>query len=629
MNYREKKIKDYCIGDTIFSEYYVNIFKAYDKENKKFVALKQINRKKYINDESFINENKSFQKFKSEYIIKVYDYFIDRKYYYISLELCDTNLINFLDELKSYESYKIEIIKNIMNQLNKFLIEMVENKYEHRNIRPENILILLNDSNRENNYSNIQIKLSKFKIINEEIICSNLNEKNLIYTAPELLVENPNTKEDKNIEKKSDLWSIGILLYFMNFRKVTMNDYKNYFLNNKLPNEIKDKSLNDLIYKLIKTDPNERIGWESYFHHSFFSSNQLDNSLIENLYKNKNLILTKEYKNFNTNPNNLNLIYEINDSHSSNRDNQFILFKSNFNKNFLIYINKDKVSLICFDLDTKNIKEYKNIHSKTILSLRYYKKEKKDLILTSSLDNSVKLYHFNLYNMICICEIKNIIKNKIENDNFPINSVLFVFYNNNDYVITSNMEENYLKIYDMKGNLIKNNFCEHFDDGKTFYIQYFYNYKKKEHFIIKINTYPSYSIRSYYFEDGKEYKTYSQVSALNCIIEEINNIINIIFSDFWNGIIYFFDFDSGDLLKEIELENQPNLNCWLLWNYDYIISGGYETKNIYVIDINKKKETNIFLNEQCEWICTIDKISFNKKEYLITQDLNGKIKIWN
>ena len=400
MNYREKKIKDYCIGDTIFSEYYVNIFKAYDKENKKFVALKQINRKKYINDESFINENKNFQKFKSEYIIKVYDYFIDRKYYYISLELCDTNLINFLDELKSYESYKIEIIKNIMNQLNKFLIEMVENKYEHRNIRPENILIILNDSNRENNYSNIQIKLSKFKIINEEIICSNLNEKNLIYTAPELLVENPNTKEDKNIEKKSDLWSIGILLYFMNFRKVTMNDYKNYFLNNKLPNEIKDKSLNDLISKLIKTDPNERIGWESYFHHSFFSSNQLDNSLIENLYKNKNLILTKEYKNFNTNPNNLNLIYEINDSHSSNRDNQFILFKSNFNKNFLIYINKDKVSLTCFDLDTKNIKEYKNIHSKTILSLRYYKKEKKDLILTSSLDNSVKLYHFNLYNMI-------------------------------------------------------------------------------------------------------------------------------------------------------------------------------------------------------------------------------------
>ena len=626
MYYKEKTIKDYCVGDTIYSENYINIFKAYDKENKKFVALKQINKKKFINDESFINECKMFLKFKSEYIIKLYDYFIDRKYYYISLELCDTNLLNFLDEIKSYNIYKIEIIKKIMNQLNKFLIEMVENKFEHRNINPENILIILNDSNKENNYSNIHIKVTNFKINNEQIISTNLNEKYLIYMAPELL--DIQIKKDKNIENKSDLWSIGILLYFMCFRKVTMNDYKNYFLNDELPNEIEDKNLKDLIYKLIKTNPNERIGWESYFLHSFFSSDHLDNSLIENLYKNKNLILPKEYKNFNSDPNNLNLIYDINESHCSNRDNQFIVFKSNFNKNYLIYINKDKVSLTCFDLETKNTKEYKNIHLKTILSLRYYTKDKKDLIITSSNDNSVKIYHFNIYNMMCVCEIKNIIETKSENENFPINSVLFVFYNNNDYIIISNMEENYLKIYDMKGNLIKNNFCKHFDDGRTFYIQYFYNYKNKKHFIIKLNTYPSYSIRSYNFEDGIEYKTYSKVSALNCIIQEINNIINIIFSDFWNGIIYFFEFDSGELLKEITLENQPNLNCLLLWNYNYIISGGYE-KNIYIIDINKKKETNVFKNKQCEWICTIDKISFNKKEYLITQDLDGIISIWN
>jgi serine/threonine protein kinase len=49
-----------------------------------------------------------------------------------------------------------------------------------------------------------------------------------------------------------------------------------YFVEENLK-RINDPNLNDLMIKLLKIDPKERITWEDYFNHSFFIGNKKNN----------------------------------------------------------------------------------------------------------------------------------------------------------------------------------------------------------------------------------------------------------------------------------------------------------------------------------------------------------------
>jgi WD40 repeat protein len=326
---------------------------------------------------------------------------------------------------------------------------------------------------------------------------------------------------------------------------------------------------------------------------------------------------------FYNNPSELKSFLTLKNTFSDYKDNQFIVFSCLNNKSYLIYINEDKVSLNCCNLLSFEIKEFKNLHLKLIQCIKYYRNKNKDIIITSSKDNNVKIFYFDDGNLNCITQIKNVGDNDDYNENFWIYSLLMITINNYNYIITSNFWDSYLKIYDLKGNLIENNFCKHNDKSHTFYINHYYNKKTNKHFFIKNNGHPS-SVKAY-TQNSKEFNTYNKVFAYNNIIYENNNITYLIFSNRFT--VYIYDFFKADLLNAIAIGGENELLCTLLWNEKYIISGSSNT-NLYIINIKNGQLIKTYNNCHNNDIYSLDKIRCDNKFYLFTQDLDGDIKIW-
>ena len=103
------------------------------------------------------------------------------------------------------------------------------------------------------------------------------------YKAPEIL--NNDIKKSKlspeKIEKlyqKAYLWNIGIIMFSLYFGYFPYEgDRPNEILSNirkneqSQLNEIYDLELKDLIKNLLKYNSEERIDWDGYFNHKFFS----------------------------------------------------------------------------------------------------------------------------------------------------------------------------------------------------------------------------------------------------------------------------------------------------------------------------------------------------------------------
>ena len=84
--------------------------------------------------------------------------------------------------------------------------------------------------------------------------------------------------EGKNFNNKCDLWSIGIIIYQLLFNEFPYNGQTEYALLNNIKNlglrnlkKSEDIHLNDLIFRLLIRDIKERISWEEYFSHPFFT----------------------------------------------------------------------------------------------------------------------------------------------------------------------------------------------------------------------------------------------------------------------------------------------------------------------------------------------------------------------
>ena len=231
-----KGIKRYkfSIDDIIGKGGFGSVYKSIDLRTNQNVAIKQIH---YENNEEkslIINEINLMKNIDSFYCIKLIDHFIDEKYIYIVMELCDDNLNNYV---KNKGKLKIEVIQKILVQLNDVLRIMKTKNISHRNIKPENILI------KYINQNDFVIKLSDFGLKKE------LNSKNY---SPE--------DRNKNYNYKDDLYSIGIVLHYLYFGEYHINEIKNNYDNIEIKN---------LINNLIEKDVNKRLDWNNYLNHPF------------------------------------------------------------------------------------------------------------------------------------------------------------------------------------------------------------------------------------------------------------------------------------------------------------------------------------------------------------------------
>ena len=229
-----------------------NIYQGIIKENKNLALIININLFQFYKNNNSIKELKM--------IIKIIKYINNNNIINIFIEGNGINFVikryklNFVEFfLKKSKQLDFEEIKNFIIQINDYLKIFRKLNINLNYISYNNILV-----EEENNKIKYQFLFYYNKII---------SDKFPILSAPELKIENDYSK--------CDLWSIGILLYYISMNgKYPFNGVENYseiekkIKNGYLIDNLENNYLSDLIIKLLKYKKEERINWIDYFNYN-------------------------------------------------------------------------------------------------------------------------------------------------------------------------------------------------------------------------------------------------------------------------------------------------------------------------------------------------------------------------
>lgn len=357
-----RKLGNYIIGtNEIAKGAFSKIFIGYHKHTKNKVAIKEIlisnkkNSKKYIKREIEIHK-----KLNHINIVKLYDVIYESSKIYLILEYCQHgSLSNFQNKRAMNEIY----IQNFIYQLAQALKYLRDMKISHRDLKPQNLLV----------YDYTTIKLSDFglsKQYNEFNMDNDLKQTycgSPMYMSPELLNSN-------SYDTKSDLWSIGVIIYEMitgtlpyrvkNLKQLIRISKTPIVLPDKFKDNISSDCL-DLLSKLLDVDSKSRISWDNFFNHQWLKTNHLndyENNLITsplNYKLNKPPIFTIENSITDVLDNNTyNRIYKKVENMEDEEDNEDLFLSASSLLGSIEFnaTNLDSTNLDSTNLDSTNLK---------------------------------------------------------------------------------------------------------------------------------------------------------------------------------------------------------------------------------------------------------------------------------
>jgi len=269
MSQIEKNCGDYTNFERIGIGSYAIVYKAQNKQTKSYVAIKEIDKNRYkLLTKAILNEIEIMNIIKNENSVQFKSKIDSKDYFYIIMDLCINNLEEYI---KSRENdITIKEIKEVLTQLNNTFKIMNEKKIIHRDLKPSNILISLDRLDK------CLIKLSDYgssKFNNLSNTITNSINGTPITMAPEIL-------NGENYNFKSDIWSLGIIIYYMLNKEYPYNGKNEMLLFKDITSGKKlklsnDDLLNDLINKMLEININERISWDEYFNHPFFNQDKI------------------------------------------------------------------------------------------------------------------------------------------------------------------------------------------------------------------------------------------------------------------------------------------------------------------------------------------------------------------
>ena len=364
---------------------YGKVYKVQNIENGYYYAIKEIDKTQNIL--SNIEKLKEL-KIENNLIKEIID---TKEYLYIIMELCEYNLEDYIK--KREDLISINEIREILIQLNNTFKIMLKEKIIHGDLKLNNILISFNKLDK------CLIKLS-FYDSNQFIKQSNLKSiiinENILTISPEVL------KGEEDLSK-SDIWSLGIIIYYMLFKEYPYKGKGEIELlkdinSGKVLKLSNNEKLNDLLNKMLKINKNERISWEEYFNHPFFI-NQINLPSFDIICKNHSKELIAYCSNCKCN-----ICEDCLKTHPGNT-HYVILFKNiglseNENKEIDELIKEIEININSFNQIKKFINNIKSI---------------KD---NNSIYNNDDKNNYKQYSIQCLNIIKENIK-KIENISLP------------------------------------------------------------------------------------------------------------------------------------------------------------------------------------------------------------------
>ena len=271
-------IKDYVVNRKLIGKgSFSTIYKAFNTNNNNEYAIKEIIIDKKSIKSTVKREFIVLKKLNHPNIVKLHDLIVDTNYnniYFVFDYFKNGDLAKFLDNKPLKEKY----CKKYSKQLADGLQYLIKNDILHRDLKPQNIL-LTDDYN---------IKIADFgfaRKVDKDMLLNTLCGSPM-YMAPEII-----NKQDYSI--KSDLWSVGIIIYQMIYGRVPYEVNNFVQLIKKINSEPINYSVNGiepssqckhLIQNLLQIDVSKRLSWDDFFFNPWFVIDDImveDNNLLD------------------------------------------------------------------------------------------------------------------------------------------------------------------------------------------------------------------------------------------------------------------------------------------------------------------------------------------------------------
>lgn len=235
------------------------VYKAYDKETQKIVAVK-ILKDEYLHNDEFVrrfrNESKAVAALDHKNIIKVMDVCFDDDLQYIVMEFIDGITLKAYIDSKGVLPWKeavyftIQILRALRHAHAKGII--------HRDVKPQNIMLLENGVIKMADFGIARFSGSETKTITDKAIGS------VHYISPE------QARGEKNIDARTDIYSVGVILYEMMTGKLPFDAENPVSVaimqlrdEPERPSESNSdipEGLEEIITKAMQKNPNQRYG---------------------------------------------------------------------------------------------------------------------------------------------------------------------------------------------------------------------------------------------------------------------------------------------------------------------------------------------------------------------------------
>lgn len=180
-----------------------NVYKAYDKTQNRYVAIK-ILKDEYLDNEDFLrrfkNESKAIAALEHPNIVKIFDMSFHGEFCWIAMEYIDGITLKEYIEQQNILNYKeaihftVQILLALQHAHNKGII--------HRDVKPQNIMLLRDGTIKIMDFGIARFARSESKTLTDKAIGS------VHYISPE-------QAKGELIDQTTDIYSVGVILFEM------------------------------------------------------------------------------------------------------------------------------------------------------------------------------------------------------------------------------------------------------------------------------------------------------------------------------------------------------------------------------------------------------------------------------
>ena len=265
-------MEKYTILGQIGKGSFSRIYKSQNKDTGEFYAIKVVKKlEKY--EKVLKREIEILKKLDHPNVIKLHEVVEHNKTRFLVLDYCGRgDLSTYVKKGKDNKGWfyntgmSLATIQNITKQLASGLEYLRSKDIVHRDLKPANLLM---DEHGVLKIADLGFAKTLALTDLSQTLCGSP-----LYMAPEILQKNP------KYTPKADLWSVGVMLYQFLYATTPYSAKNMVDLHHSLKvfkgpdfgkseraEEMIKQGLGDLITKLLKVNPDERITFEEFFSH--------------------------------------------------------------------------------------------------------------------------------------------------------------------------------------------------------------------------------------------------------------------------------------------------------------------------------------------------------------------------